>query len=122
MKDTFSQETINKVDNILKVQYLGVKEFDIVETTNKTTEKIIVFNHRPEDYKDFNNFMSIVDELREQRQDFKVWIPLLRNPNRDFVLWTNMRRKSIMKNYIIVVLGFHLNKSMVVGVLQQLMV
>ena len=42
-------------------------EFEIVENT----EKIIVFNHRPEEYKDFNNFMSIVDELREQRQDFK---------------------------------------------------
>ena len=86
MKNTFNQETIDKVDDILKVQYLGVKESDIVGATNKTTEKIIVFNHRPEEYKDFNNFMHIVDELREQRQDFKVWIPLLRNPNRDFVI------------------------------------
>tara|TARA_R100000005_G_C4989611_1_gene197249 strand:- start:801 stop:2153 length:1353 start_codon:yes stop_codon:yes gene_type:complete len=86
MKDTFSQDTIDKVDNILKVQYLGVKESDILEKTNENTEKIIVFNHRPEEYKDFNNFMSIVDELREQRQDFKVWIPLLNKPNRDYVI------------------------------------
>ena len=86
MKDTFNQDTIDKVDEILRVQYLGVKESDILEKINENTDKIIVFNHRPEEYKDFNNFMSVVDELREQRQDFKVWIPLLNKPNRDYVI------------------------------------
>ena len=93
MKDTFSQKTIDKVDDILRVQYLGVTESDLIASTNETTEKIIVFNHRPENYKDFNNFMSIIDELREQRQDFKVWIPLLRNPNRDFVFVDKHEKK-----------------------------
>ena len=60
MKKTFNQEAIEKVDNILKVQYLGVNDFDVVEKTNENTDKIIVFNHRTkiEKYKDFDNFMS----------------------------------------------------------------
>ena len=86
MKKTFNQEAIEKVDNILKVQYLGVNDFDVVEKTNENTDKIIVFNHRPEKYKDFDNFMSITDDLWKTRKDFKVWIPLLNKPNRDYVI------------------------------------
>ena len=86
MKKTFNRETIEKVDNILKVQYLGVNDSDVVKVTNTTTNKIIVFNHRPEKYKDFDNFMSITDNLWKTRKDFKVWIPLLNKPNRDYVI------------------------------------
>ena len=35
-------------------------------------------------YKDFDNFMSITDDLWKTRKDFKVWIPLLNKPNRDY--------------------------------------
>ena len=37
MKKTFNQETIEKVDNILRVQYLGVNDFDVVKKTNENT-------------------------------------------------------------------------------------
>ena len=86
MDKTFNQQTIEKVDKILKVQHLGVNDSDVVKVTNTTTNKIIVFNHRPEKYKDFDNFMSITDTLWETRKDFKVWIPLLNKPNRDYVI------------------------------------
>ena len=86
MNKTFNQQTIEKVDKILKVQHLGVNDSDVVKVTNTTTNKIIVFNHRPEKYKDFDNFMSITDTLWETRKDFKVWIPLLNKPNRDYVI------------------------------------
>ena len=86
MNKTFNQQTIEKVDKILKVQHLGVNDSDVVKITNTTTNKIIVFNHRPEKYKDFDNFMSITDNLWKTRKDFKVWIPLLNKPNRDYVI------------------------------------
>ena len=48
--------------------------------------KTIVFNHRPDTYKHFKEFIAVCDELWELRQDFKVWIPLLDKPNRDYVI------------------------------------
>jgi hypothetical protein len=78
-RNVFNSQIALKLSNIMKVQHLGVKEEDIV-TPLTHTSKTIVFNHRPDAYKDFNNFMKIVEELRTQRQDFEVWIPLLDNP------------------------------------------
>ena len=84
--ETFNNKTIERLDNILTVQYLGVKRENIVSEINETPEKIIVFNHRPDTYKNFKGFMKVCDELWKIRQDFKVWIPLLDKPNRDYVI------------------------------------
>lgn len=84
--ETFNYKTIDKLNEILQVQHLGVSEEDITDDINETPKKIIVFNHRPDTYKHFNSFMSVIDKLREQRQDFQVYIPLLEKPNRDFVI------------------------------------
>ena len=96
-----SKANCAKLDEILKVQHPGIKEEDIIEPYGKRPkgypiyndntqfyEKIIVFNHRPATYKDFDNFMATMDKLWEQRQDFKVWIPLLDTPNRPYVYVT----------------------------------
>jgi len=85
-KETFNDATIEKLENILTVQHLGVNENDIVSEINETPEKIIVFNHRPDTYKHFKGFIAVCDKLYEMRQDFKVWIPLLDKPNRDYVI------------------------------------
>jgi len=85
-KETFNDATIEKLDNILTVQHLGVNKSDIVSKINETPEKIIVFNHRPDTYKHFKQFIAVCDELWKLRQDFKVWIPLLDKPNRDYVI------------------------------------
>jgi hypothetical protein len=74
-KEVLNTETVNRIDNILTVQHLGVFESDIVEP-NESPEKVIVFNHRCEKYKHFDEFVSLMDKLYETRQDFKVWIPL----------------------------------------------
>ena len=87
-KETFNDTTILKLNDILTVQHLGVNREDIVEEINETPEKIIVFNHRPDTYKHFKEFIAVTDQLWEIRQDFKVWIPLLEKPNRDYVVTT----------------------------------
>jgi len=85
-KETFNDATIERLDSILTVQHLGVNVEDIVSEINEAPEKIIVFNHRPDTYKHFKEFIAVCDELWELRQDFKVWIPLLDKPNREYVI------------------------------------
>jgi hypothetical protein len=72
----FNDDIILKLNKILQVQHLGVDKENIVTEINETPEKTIVFNHRPDTYKNFNGFLKVIDALREIRQDFKVWIPL----------------------------------------------
>ena len=92
-KETFNDAVIEKLDNILTVQHLGVNHEDIVKEINKNPEKIIVFNHRPDTYKHFKEFIAVTDKLWEMRQDFKVWIPLLEKPNRDYVVTYKYNKK-----------------------------
>jgi hypothetical protein len=74
-KQRFNESTIDNLDKILQVQHLGVREEEIVEP-NDSPDRVIVFNHRCEAYKHFDHFVSLMDKLYSQRQDFKVWIPL----------------------------------------------
>ena len=60
---------------------------------NVPYEKTIVFNHRPERHKHFNEFMKLMDKLAETRNDFKVWVPLLEKENREYVFVTKPRKK-----------------------------
>ena len=104
--ETFNTKTIIKLDDILTVQHLGVKEEDIVDGINENPEKIIVFNHRPDTYKHFKEFIALTDELWEIRQDFKVWIPLLDKPNRDYVVTTKFDKQGYYKELRKVWMGF----------------
>jgi len=79
---TFNDDIIVKLNKILQVQHLGVDKEDIADDINENPEKIIVFNHRPDTYKNFNGFLKVIDTLREERQDFKVWIPLWETKDR----------------------------------------
>ena len=87
-RQTFNDDTIDKLDNILQVHHLGINSKDIVSKINKKPKKVIVFNHRPDTYKHFKQFIAVTDKLWEMRQDFKVWVPLLSKPNRDYVITT----------------------------------
>ncbi len=84
-KETFNDKIIEKLDDILTVQHLGIDVDDIVDNINETPQKIIVFNHRPDTYKHFKQFISLTDKLWETRKDFKVWVPLLDKSNREYV-------------------------------------
>ena len=92
----FNDKQLSRLDDILTVQHLGVDENDIIEKS-KEYEKIIVFNHRPVAYKHFNKFMLLMDKLAKTRNDFKVWIPLLEKPNRDYVFTTKAEKKEYYK-------------------------
>lgn len=81
----FHNDIINKLEDLLEVYYLGIQEENICKNINKNYKKIIVFNHRPEKYKDYDNFIKITDELYKNRRDFKVWVPLLDEVNRNYI-------------------------------------
>ena len=105
-KETFNDKTIAKLNDILTPQHLGVNEKDIVDDINETPARIIVFNHRPDTYKHFKEFIAVCDELWKLRQDFKVWIPLLDKPNRDYVVTTKGSKEWYYKNLQKCYMGF----------------
>ena len=105
-KETFNDITISKLDDILTVQHLGVDAKDVINDINETPEKIIVFNHRPDTYKHFKEFIAVCDKLWEMRQDFKVWIPLLEKPNRDYVMTTKGNKEWYYKELQKCYMGF----------------
>ena len=82
-RETFNDDTIDRLNNILEVQHLGVYREDIVSNINDKPDKVIVFNHRPDTYKHFNQFIAVTDKLWKMRQDFTVWVPLLDAGNHD---------------------------------------
>lgn len=94
--ETFNKGTLIKLKEILTPHHLGVKESDIVEP-NTNTDKLIVFNHRPDTYKDFNNFMKVLESLREVREDFTVWIPLLEKSDKDWITTEKFNKQRYYK-------------------------
>ena len=84
-EEIFNSDTLYKLSNILEVQHIGVDGKDIVLDINEKTFKKIVFNHRPETYKNYKDFLELMDKLYEQRQDFKVWVPLASKPDREYI-------------------------------------
>ena len=91
--EVFNPVVVSDLEDIIKVQHLGVKKRDIDKTV-VPYEKIIVFNHRPETYKDYKNFIEIVKELRKTRKDFKVWVPLLdQKPREKWIITDKFNKK-----------------------------
>lgn len=80
---TFNEESVKKLDKILKPQYLGweIPRYEKL----KTDEKIIVFNHRPHEYKSYPWFLRQMDKIYKTRQDFKVWVPLAETADREYI-------------------------------------
>ena len=71
-----NDERVQQLDKILQVWHLGVPDGKIIDKpTDK--EKIIVFNHRAAAYKGYPQFIELMKEYRESRQDFTVWVPQL---------------------------------------------
>ena len=76
-RETFNDEFVSKLDNILKVWNLGLHKDNIVCDLKDSKENIIVFNHRAANYKGYPRFIKLMEEYRAKRQDFKVWVPQL---------------------------------------------
>lgn len=75
--DMFSDSVCHTLDRILQVSSPGITESDIVTSIESLSDPVIVFNHRPDPYKDYPAFLRAMRELRKHRQDFTVWVPLL---------------------------------------------
>ena len=76
-KEHYSEKTISKLKNIMIPLYLGIETDKISKSVKTNTEKIIVFNHRTKEYRGWKNFIKIIKQLREQRQDFKVFCSMI---------------------------------------------
>jgi glycosyltransferase involved in cell wall biosynthesis len=82
-KTHFNDGVVNKLDEILKPQYLG---WEIPKYKKQTTDKKrIVFNHRPHTYKNYPWFLEQMDKLWEQRQDFELWVPLADSNEKEYM-------------------------------------
>lgn len=101
----FNRDTIETLDEILTVQHLGVRRKDINRSV-VPYRKTIVFNHRPETYKDYKNFMSIIKELRKQRQDFNVWVPLLEKSTESWITTEKFDKNGYYKKLSECCVGF----------------
>jgi len=82
-KTHFNDDVVNKLDEILKPQYLGweIPKYD----KQSSDKKIIVYNHRPHTYKNWPWVLKQMDKLWEQRQDFELWVPLADTTEREYM-------------------------------------
>ena len=82
-KTHFNNDVVNKLDEILKPQYLGweIPKYD----KQSSDKKIIVYNHRPHTYKNWPWVLKQMDKLWEQRQDFELWVPLADTNEREYI-------------------------------------
>ena len=82
-KTHFNDDVVNRLDEILKPQYLGweIPKYD----KQSSDKKIIVYNHRPHTYKNWPWVLKQIDKLWEQRQDFELWVPLADTNEREYM-------------------------------------
>jgi len=76
-KETFNEDFVKKLEDILVVWNLGVNKKSIITTAKDEKEKVIVFNHRAASYKGYPKFIEYMKDYRKKRQDFTVWVPQL---------------------------------------------
>ena len=69
----WNDKVINRLHEIIQPHYLGV---DRINVRDKYEDKTVVFNHRGAGYTGWEWFVKVVDEIWEQRQDFKVYTTL----------------------------------------------
>jgi hypothetical protein len=74
----FNDEFVKKLDDILVVWNLGLPKQNVIESASEEKRNIIVFNHRAAAYKGYPTFIKLMEEYRERRQDFSVWVPQLK--------------------------------------------
>lgn len=73
-KKYFNIQVIDKLEKIIQPHYLGTY-IDNSSSNKPIITKSIFFNHRPQQYTGFNDFIKEMDKLWKIRQDFRVYIP-----------------------------------------------
>ncbi len=74
-KKTFNESIISQLENIIQVYHLSIPKESIKEPSD-SRYRMITFNHRTTTYKGFPKFMKWMNEFRDIRTDFELWIPL----------------------------------------------
>ena len=93
----FSQAVITKLTKIIRIQPPPILQSDVASSIDRSTDKVIVWNHRPGGEKDWDRFLRVVRALRKRRRDFTVWAPLLdKTPPEP---WMSNERHSDKKSY-----------------------
>ena len=72
-KELFNDKVVKQLQKIIQPHYLGI---DGISTDHEYKPKTILFNHRDNDYTGWSWFVKRMDELWEERQDFKVYTTL----------------------------------------------
>jgi glycosyltransferase involved in cell wall biosynthesis len=70
----YSESVLEDLERILQPHYLGT-DADVGDNTNLIPRSIL-FNHRPNEYTGWNEFLKSMDQLYEKRQDFTVYVTL----------------------------------------------
>lgn len=72
----YSTEVVDRLDKIIQPHYLGT-DIDLSPSDNEVSiNKSILFNHRPNQYTGWNDFLKSMDKLYAKRQDFTVYVTL----------------------------------------------
>jgi len=106
----YSKQVIEKLDKIIKPHYLGV-DMDTVPNREIITNSIL-FNHRPNEYTGWNDFLKSMDKLYAKRQDFTVYVTL-GEQERPYIKKVNLNRKDYSEflKQMYVGVGFFKNYS-----------
>lgn len=77
----FNTKFVHDLDKKLIVWNLGVDKNNIVKSPSSIKKNIIVFNHRCIANKGYPNFMKLMNEYRDRRSDFSLWLPQSKETN-----------------------------------------
>jgi glycosyltransferase involved in cell wall biosynthesis len=78
-----NEDAVQKLNAVVQPQYLGWEAPEYERTSQEI--KVIVFNHRPHEYKSYPWFLDMMDKLWKQRKDFRVWVPLAEAADREYI-------------------------------------
>ena len=77
-----SHDLADAVRGVLTVQYLGTDPIPMGLIPPPVDPKLIVFNHRANEYTGFNTAVAAFDDLWTRRQDFRVMFTVAAHPDR----------------------------------------
>ena len=93
-KELFSKEIIDKLSTIIQPHYLGTRINNSIILPK--IPKSILFNHRPNEYTGWNDFIKTMDKLYDKRKDFTVYVTLA-DEIRPYIKKVNLNKEEYNK-------------------------
>lgn len=88
--ELFSKKIVNKLSKIIQPHYLGTDSN--ISEVHSPISKSILFNHRPNEYTGWKDFLKVMDKLYMKRQDFTVYVTLA-EAERPYIKKVNLNRE-----------------------------